>query len=42
MILEHLDGLLGKVGMMVFGGDEFISHLGEFNFGLVCKKMLGC
>ncbi len=37
VILERLDGLLGKVATMVIGGSEFICHLGRFNFGLVCK-----
>jgi hypothetical protein len=40
VILERLDGLLGKVAMMVIGWDEFICHLCEFNFGLVCKRCL--
>ncbi len=40
VILEHLDGLLGKVGTLVIREDEFICHLGEFNFGLVCKRCL--
>ncbi len=40
VILERLDGLLGKVATMVIGGDEFICHLGEFNFDLVCKRCL--
>jgi hypothetical protein len=40
VILERLDGLLGKVAMMVIGGDKFICHLGEFNFSLVCKQCL--
>ncbi len=34
VVLEHLDGLLGKVAAVVVGGDEFVCHLGEFNFGL--------
>jgi hypothetical protein len=37
VILERLDGLSGKVATMVIGVDEFICHLGEFKFGLVCK-----
>ncbi len=40
VVLESLDGLLGKVAMMVIGGDEFVYHLGEFNLGLVCKQCL--
>ncbi len=40
VVLERLDGLLGKVAMMVIRGDEFICHLGEFNLGLVCKQCL--
>jgi len=40
VVLERLDGLLGKVAMMVIGGDEFVCHLGEFDFGLVCKQCL--
>jgi hypothetical protein len=40
VILEHLDGFLSKVAMMVIGGDKFVCHLGEFNFGLVCKQCL--
>ncbi len=40
VVLEHLDGLLGKVATMVIGGDKFVCHLGEFNFGLVCKQCL--
>ncbi len=38
VVLERLDGLLSKVAMMVIGGDKFVCHLGEFNFGLVCKQ----
>ena len=37
VVFERLDGLLGKVATNVIGGKEFLSHLGEFNFGLVCK-----
>ncbi len=37
VVLKHLDGLLGKVAAMVLGGDEFVCHLGEFNFSFVCK-----
>ncbi len=40
VVLKHLDGLLGKVATMVIGGDKFVCHLGEFNFGLVCKQCL--
>jgi hypothetical protein len=40
VVLEHLDGLLGKVAAMVIGGDDFVCHLGEFNFGFVCKQCL--
>ncbi len=40
VVLECLDGLLGKVAMMVIGGDKFICHLGEFNLGLVCGGCL--
>ncbi len=36
VVLECLDGFLGQIAMMVIGGDEFVCHLGEFNFGLVC------
>jgi hypothetical protein len=37
VVLECLDGLLGKVAAMVVGWGEFVCHLGEFNFGIVCK-----
>ena len=37
VVLERLDGLLGKVTTMVIGGYKFVCHLGEFNFVLVCK-----
>jgi hypothetical protein len=40
VVLEHLDGLLGKVASIVVEGDEFVCHLGEFNFGFVCKQCL--
>ncbi len=40
VVLERLDGLFGKVAMMVIGGDEFVCHLGEFDLGLVCKRCL--
>ncbi len=40
MVLEHLDGLLGKVIIMIIGGDEFVCHLGEFNLGLVHEQCL--
>ncbi len=40
MVLERLDGLLGKVAAMVVRGDEFICHLGDFNFSFVCKQCL--
>ncbi len=40
VILEHLDGLFGKVATMVIRGDAFICHLGEFNFVLVFKRCL--
>jgi hypothetical protein len=40
VVLEQLDGLLGKVAAMVVGGDEFVRHLGEFNFSFVCKQCL--
>jgi hypothetical protein len=40
VVVECLDGLLGKVASMVIGGDKFICHLGEFNLGLVCKQCL--
>ncbi len=40
VVLEHLDDLLGKVATMVIREDKFVCHLGEFNFGLVCKRCL--
>jgi hypothetical protein len=40
VVLEHLDGLLGEVATMVIEGGELICHLGEFDFGLVCKQCL--
>jgi hypothetical protein len=40
VVLEHLDGLLGKVATMVIQGDKFVCHLGEFNLGLVLKQCL--
>ncbi len=40
VVFERLDSLLGKVAAMVIGGDEFVCHLGEFNFGFVCKQCL--
>ncbi len=40
MVLECLDGLLGQIAPMVIGRDEFICHLGEFDFGFVCKRCL--
>ncbi len=40
VVLECLDGLLGKVAMMVIRTDEFVYHLGEFNLNLVCKQCL--
>jgi hypothetical protein len=40
VVLECLDGLLGKVATMVIGGDEFVCHLGEFNLGLVRERCL--
>ncbi len=40
MVLERLDGLLGKVATMVIRGDKFVCHLGEFNLGLVHKRCL--
>ncbi len=40
VVLEHLDGLLGKVAAMVVGGDGFVCHPGEFNFGFVSKRCL--
>jgi hypothetical protein len=40
VVLERLDGLLSKVVPMVIGGDQFVCHLGEFNFRLVCKRCL--
>jgi hypothetical protein len=40
VVLEHLNGLLGKVETMVIGGDMFVCHLGEFNLGLVRKQCL--
>jgi hypothetical protein len=40
VVLERLDGLLGKVTTMFIGGYKFICHLGEFNFVLVCKQYL--
>ncbi len=40
MVLECLDGLLGKVRTMVVGGNKFVCHLGEFSFGFVCKQCL--
>ncbi len=40
MVLEHLDGLLGKVAIMVIGRDKFVCHLGEFHLGLVHKRCL--
>jgi hypothetical protein len=39
-VLEPLDGLLGKVAMIVIGGDKFACHLGEFDLGLVHKQCL--
>jgi hypothetical protein len=40
VVIEHLDGLLGKVAAMVVGGDKFVCHLGEFNFGFVHERCL--
>ncbi len=40
VVLECLDGFLGKVAAMVIMGDEFVCHLGEVIFGLVCKQCL--
>ncbi len=40
MIIERSDGLLGKVAAMVVGGDKFVCHLGEFNFGFVHEQQL--
>jgi hypothetical protein len=40
VVLERLDGLLGQIAPMVIGGDEFVCHLGEFDFGFVCKQCL--
>ncbi len=40
VVLELLNGLLGKVVAMVVGGDKFVCHLGEFNFSFVCKQCL--
>ncbi len=40
VVLEHLDGLLGQIAPMVIVGDEFVCHLGEFNFGFECKQCL--
>ncbi len=40
VVLERLDGLVDKVATMVIGGDKFVCHLGEYNFGLVCKRCL--
>jgi hypothetical protein len=40
VVLEHLDGLFGKVATMVIGGDKFVCHLGEFDLGLVHKRCL--
>ncbi len=40
VVLERLDGLLGKVTTMVIGEYEFVCHLGEFDFVLVCKRCL--
>ncbi len=40
VVLKHLDGLLGKVAAIFVGGDKFVCHLGEFNFGFVCKRCL--
>jgi hypothetical protein len=31
VVLEHLDGLLGKVATMAIKGDEFICHLDVIN-----------
>ncbi len=40
VVLERLDGLLDKVAAMVVGGEKFVYHLGEFDFGFVCKQCL--
>jgi hypothetical protein len=40
VVLERLDGLLGKVAAIVVGGDKFVCHLGEFNFGFPCELCL--
>ncbi len=40
MVLERLDGFLGKVVAIVVGGDEFVFHLGEFNVGFLGKQCL--
>ncbi len=40
VVLEHLDGLLGIVAMMIIGGDKFVCHFGEFSLVLVCKRCL--
>jgi hypothetical protein len=41
VVLERLDGLLGQSAPMVIGGDDFVCHLGEFNFSFM-QTMLGC
>ncbi len=40
VVLERLDGFLGQIVLMVIGGDKFVCHLSEFDFGLVCKGCL--
>ena len=40
VVLERLDGLLGQIAPTVIRGDEFVCHLGEFDFGFVCKQCL--
>ncbi len=35
VVLERLDGLLGQITSMVIRRDEFVCHLGEFDFGFV-------
>ncbi len=40
VVLERLDGLFWQGCGNGQGGDEFVCHLGEFNFGFVCKQCL--
>jgi hypothetical protein len=40
VVLECLDDLLGQIAPMVIRGVDFVCHLGEIDFGFVCKRCL--